>query len=310
MIFEGLRGREIGVLAPDAQGVFELAVTARSRPLDPEIARAIDRGDVISLLRTGDTGLRSIQALLAEAPIIGIPDLRLHAPIARPPKILGVGGNFAGIFGGWNRTPEVPPIFWKSPTSIIGPEEEIVLPEGAQVIQPEPELVVVLGREGRRIPADERAFDYVAGYTLGNDISNIDRLANDVVFRKRPDLASYGFPTEVPFNLGMMFSCKSWDTFSPLGPWLVTKDELDIKNVRIDFRVNGALVISWKVGEMTFGIPDILAYISSICTLEPGDVVFTGTPQLIPPLRPGDVLEHSGTGMGVLRVHCVAERPT
>lgn len=296
------------MLTPDEQGVLSVdAAVQGERPPGSEIDRAVSRGEVVALLQAGDDGMAALRSLAARAPVIPLSTVRLRSPIVHPPKVLGVGGNFAGIFAGWSRKPEAPPVFWKSPTSIIGPEEAVVLPVGTQVIQPEPELVAVVGRRGRRIPADERAFDYVAGYTLGNDISNIDRMANDVVIRKRPDLAAFGFPTEVPFNLGMMFSTKSWDTFSPLGPWLVTPDELDIQDVRIEFRVNGELIIAWGVAEMAFGLPDILAYISRVCTLEPGDVIFTGTPQLIPPLRPGDVLDHTGTGLGTLRVKCVAE---
>ncbi len=309
VIFEGKKGRALGVVTPDERQVLDLTARVESeKGIDSELAWAIRRANVPALLEVDGPDLVKTRRLAESAPALALSDVKLRAPIARPPKVLGIGGNFRIIFeSGWNRPAPVPPVFWKSPTSIIGPGENVVRPKGVQVLQPEPELVFVVGRKGWRIPANDRAMDYVAGYTMGNDVSNIDVMARDVVHRKRPDLEKYGLPTEIPFNLGLQFSTKSRDTYAPLGPWIATRDELDWRSIKLEFSINGKVAAAWTAGELVFGIPEILAYISSICTLEPGDIVYTGVPHLIDPMHPGDVMEHKGTGLGSLRYGCADE---
>ncbi|WP_455387838.1 fumarylacetoacetate hydrolase family protein [Petrachloros mirabilis] len=300
----------LGILTADEQGVLDLgSEVEKATGLDPEFVRAIRRADVPALLELDGPALKTTRQLADGATPTGVSGLKLRAPITRPPKVLGIGGNFRIIFdSGWSRPAGIPPVFWKSPTSIIGPGDSVVRPRGVRVLQPEPELVLVMGRRGWQIPADDRAFDYLAGYTMGNDVSNIDVMASEVVLRRRPDLEPYGLPSEIPFNLGLQFPTKSRDTYAPLGPWLVTCDELDWRKIELEFSVNGKVKAEWNVRDLVFSIPEILAYISSVCTLEPGDIIFTGVPHLIEPMQPGDTMEHKGTGLGVLHYGCIDEQ--
>jgi 2-keto-4-pentenoate hydratase/2-oxohepta-3-ene-1,7-dioic acid hydratase in catechol pathway len=211
------------------------------------------------------------------------------APVSRPTKIICLGLNYRdhAIESG-APIPTEPVVFSKYPTAVIGPEAPIVLPPDSEEVDFEAELVFVIGRSGRNIPEAD-AMLYVAGYTCGHDVS-----ARDYQIRRGGSQWMVG---------------KTFDTFAPLGPALVTPDELpDPHHLRIQCRVNGVTMQDSNTEQMIFNIPQTIAYLSRIMTLEAGDVVFTGTPPGVgmarkPPvfLKDGDVVEIEVEGIGVLR---------
>lgn len=234
-------------------------------------------------------GLSRLPALLADPKpkYVAAAGVRLGPPVARPANILCLGKNYAEHareFGG--PVPDRPVIFAKASTSLCGAYDPIVLPAGAGRVDGESELAVVIGRRARDLDA-ATAMDAIAGYAVLNDVT--DR-----------DLQKSGL---------QWFLAKSADTFCPLGPWLVTPDEMpDPHRLRVFSKLNGEPVQDGTTAEMVFRIPEILAYVSRIITLEPGDIVSTGTPAGIGSihsparlLRPGGVLETGVEGLGVQR---------
>ncbi|HSV91416.1 MAG TPA: fumarylacetoacetate hydrolase family protein [Desulfobacterales bacterium] len=215
--------------------------------------------------------------------------VRLGPPVARPSKIVCLGINYAahGSEGGF-KPPERPVIFAKTPNALNGPFDPIVLPRSSGQVDWEVELAVVIGREGKRIPR-ERALDYVAGYTVMNDVSGREAQFND--------------PAK------QWLRGKSFDTFAPLGPALVTADELgDPGDLALETLVNGVVMQSDRTRNMIFDVPAILAFVSEDITLAPGDIIATGTPSGVghfrtPPveLRPGDTVECRIEKIGAIR---------
>ncbi len=197
----------------------------------------------------------------------------LHPPVI-PGKIIGVGRNFRehAIEQGVD-VPEIPLIFLKPPSSVIGPEDNIVLPPQSKEIVHEAELALVIGKKGRWIHSED-AFTYIFGYTLGNDVTARDLQRRD----------------------GQWTRGKGFDTFCCLGPWIET--ELDVADALVTCRVNGEMRQMASTKEMVFTIPQLIAYISSIMTLMPGDVILTGTPAGSGPLIAGDQVEVSVEGIG------------
>jgi 2-keto-4-pentenoate hydratase/2-oxohepta-3-ene-1,7-dioic acid hydratase in catechol pathway len=206
----------------------------------------------------------------------------------RPGKIIGIGLNYrdhideAGL-----KAPEQPLIFAKLPSSVIGPGEPIVIDAAVtRNVDWEVELAVIVGRRMRRV-AERDALAHVHGYTVANDVS-----ARDVQFAET-----------------QLVRAKSLDTFCPLGPVVVTADEIaDPQALRLGTRVNGETVQDASTAQMVFGVAELLAYCSRSFTLEAGDILLTGTPHgcgafLKPPrsLQPGDVVEVEVEGIGVLR---------
>ena len=216
-------------------------------------------------------------------------EMRLGPPVARPSKIVCLGINYAahGSEGGF-KPPERPVIFAKTPNALNGPFDPIVLPRSSSQVDWEVELAVVIGREGKRIPR-ERALDYVAGYTVMNDVSGREAQFND--------------PAK------QWLRGKSFDTFAPLGPALVTADELgDPGDLALETLVNGVVMQSDRTRNMIFDVPAILAFVSEDITLAPGDIIATGTPSGVghfrtPPieLKPGDTVECCIEKIGAIR---------
>lgn len=203
-------------------------------------------------------------------------EVRLLAPMT-PSKIICVGRNYvehAKEHGA--EVPKIPLIFLKPPSAILNPGEAIVLPPQSQQVEHEAELVVVIGRRGRNILAEE-AKNYILGYTVGNDVTARDLQRSD----------------------GQWTRAKGFDTFCPFGPWVDT--EFDASDAMITCRVNGQLRQMASTREMVFSVPNLIAFISSVMTLEPGDLIFTGTPAGVGPLNAGDVVEVSIEGLGTLR---------
>jgi 2-keto-4-pentenoate hydratase/2-oxohepta-3-ene-1,7-dioic acid hydratase in catechol pathway len=218
------------------------------------------------------------------------------APIPSPGKVLCIGLNYRdhAVETG-AAIPTEPVVFSKFASAIVGPDDEIVLPEVATQVDYEAELVAVVGRRGRRIAAED-AFEYVAGYMCGNDVSARDWQ------KGRPG--------------GQWLLGKTPDTFAPTGPYLVTADEIaDPHELAIALRRNGETLQDGNTREFIFGIDRVIAHISQLVTLEPGDLIFTGTPPGVgvarkPPifLVEGDVVEVEIAGLGILRNRVVAER--
>jgi len=184
-------------------------------------------------------------------------DVRLGPPVVRPSKLICLGKNYLEHAQEGNfDAPEKPLLFAKAPSALSGPTDPIILPRSCGQVDWEVELAVVIGREGKRIHPDH-AWDYIAGYTVMNDVSG----------------------REAQFGDGQWFRGKSFDTFAPLGPTLVTPDEIDdIRNLQLTALVDGQVMQSGNTGDLVFDIPHLLAYISEDITLLPGDVISTGTP--------------------------------
>ena len=207
---------------------------------------------------------------------IPMDSVELLSPII-PGKIICVGRNYTEHIKEQNaEIPTTPLLFLKPPSSVIGPNQTIYLPPQSQQVDHEAELVVVIGKRGRWIQPTE-AFIHIFGYTIGNDITARDLQRRD----------------------GQWTRGKGFDSFCPLGPWIDT--EFDPADAIITCHVNGVLRQMASTRDMIFHIDQIIAFASSIMTLEVGDVLMTGTPAGISPLTPGDIVEAAIEGLGILR---------
>lgn len=280
-------------------------------PQGPRVALAVADGYID--LHATDPGLPTcMKALLAASPAIrkaaaevasskgavkyATNAVKLLPPVTNPSKILCIGLNYRdhAIEGG-KAIPTEPVVFGKFPNTLIAHGDPIKLPKVAEKVDYEAELVIVIGKMGKHIPNDTSAFQYVGGYTVGHDVS-----ARDWQFRGE----------EKQWMIG-----KTFDTFAPTGPVLVTADELtDPHKLQVQLRLNGTTLQNSNTKEFIFGVPHVLWFLSQVVTLEPGDLIFTGTPPGVgiarkPPvlLKPGDVAEVEIEGIGTLRNPVVAE---
>jgi 2-keto-4-pentenoate hydratase/2-oxohepta-3-ene-1,7-dioic acid hydratase in catechol pathway len=193
-----------------------------------------------------------------------------------PSKILCMGRNFSEhAHEQGAEVPEVPMLFMKPPSATIPDGSTILLPPQSHQVEHEAELVIVIGKRGRWITADE-VDKYIFGYTIGNDVTARDLQQRD----------------------GQWTRAKGFDTFCPIGPWIET--DLDTADVLISCKVNSELRQMASTKEMVFTVHQIVAFASSIMTLEPGDLIFTGTPAGVGPLNAGDVVEVTIEGLGTL----------
>jgi 2-keto-4-pentenoate hydratase/2-oxohepta-3-ene-1,7-dioic acid hydratase in catechol pathway len=218
------------------------------------------------------------QYVLREAAdALPLDEVRLVAPVA-PTKIVCVGRNYreqAAELG--NDLPAEPLLFLKAPSSIIAHEEAITLTPFSARVEHEGELAVVIGRRARRINDDEDPLSYVLGYTCLNDVTARDLQRKDVQFTR----------------------AKSFDTFCPVGPYVVT--DIDPLDLRVETRVNGEVRQRGRTSEMAFSVPFLIRYISRMMTLEAGDVISTGTPAGVAQLLDGDTVEVEVEQIGTLR---------
>ncbi|MGH7787383.1 MAG: fumarylacetoacetate hydrolase family protein, partial [Candidatus Binatia bacterium] len=230
---------------------------------------------------------------LGRAPRLALASVRLAAPVPQPPKFFGVGFNYAAhIAETGMSTPKFPPIFTKQRTCATGPYDPIHRPRVSPMLDYEGELGFVIGRRCRHVPV-ERAREVIAGYVVVNDVS-----VRDWQFHS---------PT---MTLG-----KSFDTHGPFGPWLVTPDEIGDPHA-LDLRtlVNGEVRQSANTSDLVFNCFDVVAYLSTVCTLEPGDVITTGSPagvgaMMSPPcyLAAGDVVRVEIAGLGHIENRVIEE---
>ncbi len=213
--------------------------------------------------------------------------LRLGCPVHTTSKIICLGKNYAEHAKEGNMaTPETPLIFCKTPNTLNGPEDPVPMPKESGKIDWEVELAVVIGKRCKRV-SKEDAFSVIAGYTVMNDVSG----------------------REAQFSDKQWFRGKSFDGFAPMGPCIVTPDELeDIRNLRLTATVDGKIMQDGNTRDMIFDIPAIIQNISCDITLEPGDIISTGTPAGVgifmdPPvtLKPGNIVECTVEGIGTIR---------
>jgi 2-keto-4-pentenoate hydratase/2-oxohepta-3-ene-1,7-dioic acid hydratase in catechol pathway len=267
-------------------------VTFRSRQGAPEAG--VLSGEKVTSFGTDMLSVIASDGKLQPAGSIwDVADVKLMAPVPRPPKLICIGLNYRDHARETNQqVPKVPTVFNKFTNVVIGPDEAIVLPKASKAPDYEAEMAFVVGPGGRNISA-ARAMDHVFGYTILNDVS-----ARDIQSATSQWL------------LG-----KTCDTFGPMGPWIVTADEIaDPHNLDISLEIGGERLQNSNTRELIFRIPELIEYISSVVTLEPGDVVATGTPGGIgfarkPQrlLRPGDEVIIRVEGIGELRNPVVAE---
>ncbi|MFC6153465.1 fumarylacetoacetate hydrolase family protein [Nocardioides yefusunii] len=207
-------------------------------------------------------------------------EVKLLAPVLPRSKVIGVGRNYADHAAELgNEVPAEPMIFMKPNTSVVGPGDLIRYPEQSNEVHYEGEVAVVIGRICRDVPV-EKATDVIHGYTIANDVTARDLQKSDVQFTR----------------------AKSFDTFCPLGPWIET--DLDPQNftdgVAIQTFLNGDLVQDGSTAAMVHDIPALVAYVSSVMTLLPGDVILTGTPAGVGPMNVDDEVEIFVAGIGTL----------
>jgi 2-keto-4-pentenoate hydratase/2-oxohepta-3-ene-1,7-dioic acid hydratase in catechol pathway len=208
---------------------------------------------------------------------IPLAEVRLLAPVA-PSKIVCVGRNYlehAKELG--NPLPDAPLLFLKAPSAVIASDNPIELPPESSRVEMEGELGVVIGRQARRLKEDDDPLAYVLGYTCVNDVTARDLQRADVQFTR----------------------AKSFDTFCPVGPCIETS--IDPCDVQLTARLNGEIKQSARTSAMAFSVPFLLRYISHMMTLQPGDLICTGTPAGVSKLSIGDVVEVEVEGVGVLR---------
>lgn len=211
-----------------------------------------------------------------------VDEARLLAP-ATPTKIMCVGRNYqehAAEFG--NPVPEQPLLFMKPPSAIVGPGDDVVYPELSQRVDPEGELVIVIGRTAHRVGRDE-SWSVVGGYMCGNDVTARDIQKSD----------------------GQWTRGKGFQTFCPLGPWVET--DYDPSDVRVTCTVNGESRQDGRTKDLIFDIPYLIEYITRFTRLELGDVIMTGTPEGVAPIGVGDTMTVAVEGLGSLTNRVVAE---
>jgi 2-keto-4-pentenoate hydratase/2-oxohepta-3-ene-1,7-dioic acid hydratase in catechol pathway len=271
-----------------------------------DIAAAAEAGGidlpktVLGILEAGPAAIDQTRRLSedAKAAKFQVSDPRLLAPSPRPPKVLGLAGNFVAhiIEGGEQPRPKegaTPDVFLMPSSSVIGPDADIELPNVSDAVDYELELAVVIGKRAKNVSV-EAAMDYVGGYAVFNDIS-----ARRMNYPNRTDKSA----RDDWFD---WLNGKWCDTFAAWGPYLVTTDEItDPHDLKMELRVNGDLRQSGTSRQMIFTIPETIAFLSDIFTLEPGDLIAMGTPSGVGAatetyLQPGDVVTGTVAGLGTL----------
>ena len=272
----GAPGREIPAVRSDDGRLLDISELA---------------ADVDGAFLAGD-GVARVRAALAAGTLPELPgaaELRIGAPVARPGKVVCIGLNYrdhAEETGA--KIPERPVVFLKAPYTVVGPHDTVLIPRGSTKTDYEVELAVVIGREARYLESPEAALEHIAGYAISNDVSERE----------------FQIEYSNQWDLG-----KSCETFNPLGPWLVTPDEVGAPGaLGLRLSVNGERRQDGSTANLIFDVAYVVWYLSRYMLLEPGDVINTGTPAGValgradkPYLRPGDVVELEIDGLGTAR---------
>ena len=209
-------------------------------------------------------------------------DVRLLAPVIPRSKVVGIGYNYAAHVAEMASDPPTEPMMFLKPnTTVVGPNDPVFYPKQSSDVQYEGELAVVIGRICRDVTA-ERVKDVVYGYTIGNDVTARDLQRSDVQFARS----------------------KGFDSFCPLGPWIET--DLDTSDLRLQTHLNGDLKQDGSTKQMIFDVAALVAHVSSVMTLLPGDVILTGTPEGVGPMNIGDEVDVTISGIGTLTNKVVA----
>jgi 2-keto-4-pentenoate hydratase/2-oxohepta-3-ene-1,7-dioic acid hydratase in catechol pathway len=259
------------VLGPDGTA-YDLS--GRTSDIDGVFLATLDPAELALAVAEGDL------------PVLDIEGLRVGAPVARPGKVVGIGLNYrdhAAEAGA--QIPAEPVIFLKPSNTVVGPHDEVLVPRGSEKTDYEVELAVVIGRTARYLESEQEAAAAIAGFATVNDVTE----------------RSFQFERGGQWDKG-----KSAETFTPLGPWLVTADAVaDPQALDLRLWVNGELRQNGTTAEMIFPVLEIVRYVSQFMVLEPGDVIVTGTPAGVtlgrpgtPFLRPADVVELEVEGLG------------
>jgi 2-keto-4-pentenoate hydratase/2-oxohepta-3-ene-1,7-dioic acid hydratase in catechol pathway len=279
-------------------GVVDIPSAWKNGDPPKSIQEVLDRGP------TCCDELRQLAGNASQA--IALDAVKLLAPIPRPGKVLALAGNYsehireASVHHGYKlglsespRQTTVPRPFLMPSTCVTGPGETIAWPAYSEQIDYELELAVVIGKKAKCV-APDNALEYVAGYTIANDVS-----ARSVTFKKERQ--------QRPWDEFYDWLNGKWaDGFCPMGPWLVTKDEIaDVQNLKMVLKVNGEVRQNANAGQMIYSVADIVSFLSHLMTLEPGDVICTGTPSGVGVatgnfLKPGDQIECSIEALGTL----------
>jgi|SRR5215813_849343 len=287
-------GEQVIDLNAAYQHLQERAGRLRAR----ELAEAVLPADIVGFLAGGDSALAAARevveyvtnadgaAFVGKGFVYSLKAVTLKAPVPRPAKLILVGLNYRDhAEEAKMKIPEEPTLFSKYAQSVIGPGDAIRIPKVSDKIDYEGEFAFVIGKGGKDIPR-ERALDHVAGYTIVHDVSCRD----------------------YQMRTGQWMIGKTFDTFAPMGPYLVLKDEIpDPHNLDLSLRLNGVVMQHSNTKHLIFNTFDLIAYMSQVFTLEPGDVISTGTPSGVgfarkPPvfLKPGDIVRIEISGLGVL----------
>lgn len=288
-------GKSLGVLTE--KGIIDIP-SAWAGPNPPKSILEVLQRDCLTKIKD-----------LAQTSEIAIPvdDVKILSPIARPGKILALAGNFgehikeASIKRGFNlglsdaqKQTTVPRPFLKPSTTVIGPDDQIPWPAYSEQIDYEIELAVVIGKTAKCIETGD-ALDYVAGYMIANDVS-----ARSVTFKDGRQ--------QRPWDEFYDWLAGKWaDGFCPMGPYLVTTDEIkDVQNLKMELKVNGEIRQNANTAQMIYPVADVVSFLSFIMTLEAGDVILTGTPAGVAVatgnfLKPGDQIECRIENLGILK---------
>lgn len=236
-------------------------------------------------------GIARVAGSLESLPVVDIAGERVGAPIARPQAVWCIGMNYAAHAAeSGSAPPEVPVLFFKTPNTVVGPYDDVLIPRGSTKTDWEVELAIVIGKQTSYLSSVEDAWDHIAGYTVSNDVSE------------------RAFQLEQ--SAGQWSKGKCCATFNPLGPWLVPADEVDPGKLQLRSFVNGEPRQDSSTADLIFDVPTIVHHLSQYAVLEPGDVINTGTPEGValsgrfPYLTAGDVMEIEIEGLGRSRQVC------
>ncbi|WP_308465826.1 fumarylacetoacetate hydrolase family protein [Rathayibacter soli] len=277
---------------------------ARLGPLGKEMPVVLEGGRILDLSAVtaeidGDffasDGIRRARQALASGslPVLSnAVSLRVGAPVGRPSAVYCIGMNYAAHAAeSGNEPPEHMVMFMKPPNAVVGPDDDVQIPVGSTKTDWEVELAVVIGRRTTRLAATADACAHIAGFAIGNDLSERD--------------------WQIAVSGGQWSKGKSAPGFLPLGPWLATPDEVDVSDVRLRSWVNGHVRQDSRTSDLLFPVDHIVWELSQYLTLEPGDVILTGTPQGValsgrfPYLAAGDVVDMEIDGLGHQRQTCI-----